>query len=38
MYNIDKSVRSHQKKVFSPGLQLAALAEFLKNDEIELIC
>ena len=37
MCNIDKSVKSHQKEC-NPTVQLAALAELLKDDEIELIC
>ena len=37
MYNIGKSVKSHQKEC-NPSVQLAALAELLKDDEIELIC
>ena len=37
MYNIDTSVKSHQKE-FNPNVQVAALAKLLKDDEIELIC
>lgn len=37
MYNIDTSVKSHQKG-FTPNVQVAALAELLPDDEIELIC
>jgi hypothetical protein len=37
MYNIDKPVKSHQKE-FNPNVQVAALAELLQDDEIELIC
>jgi hypothetical protein len=37
MYNIDRSVKSHQKE-FNPSVQVAALAELLPDDEIELIC
>ena len=38
MYHIDKSVKSHQENGSNRSLQLAALAELLKDDEIELIC
>ena len=37
MYNIDKPVKSHQKES-TPNIQVAALAELLQDDEIELIC
>jgi len=37
MYHIDKPVKSHQKG-FNLSVQAAALAELLKNDEIELTC
>ena len=36
MYNIDKSAKTHQK--FKRGIQLAALAELLADNEINLIC
>ena len=37
MYHIDTSEKSHQKES-TPNVQVAALAELLQDDEIELIC